>query len=156
MNPLNFFKFLEKEKGKPIPLKVKLIHGLPLTPDELNVKGDLFLHDTNITSLPQGLKIGGHLTLDNTSITSLPDGLKVKGDLYLNNTDITSLPQGLQVGGDLDLTSNDITSLPFDLKVEGNIWLRRTPLAGKSDDEILAMLKKGFFKTGYIKGFIDT
>jgi len=136
MNPLNLFKYLEKEKGKPIPLRIKLIMGLPLTPEELDVKG--------------------YLNLDETPIKFLPPGLKVEGDLLVSYTDITSLPQGLQVGGDLELVGTEITSLPHDLKVKGNIWLRNTPLAGKSDDEILAMLKKNFFKTGYIKGFIDT
>jgi hypothetical protein len=134
MNPINLFKYLEKQKGKPIPFKVKLIHGLPLTPDELNVKGDLFLHDTNITSLPQGLKVGGSLSLRFTKIKFLPQGLKVGGYLNLENTPITSLPSDLQVGGSL--------------------WIKGTPLAQKSDREIRSMLKKFLSKTGYIKGRI--
>jgi len=169
MNPINFFKFLEKEKGRPIPVQVKLIYGLPTTPDELNVK-NLDLSNTPITSLPQGLKVGGSLNLWKTKITSLPQGLKVEGFLDLTNTPITSLPQGLQVGGTLNLISCKnltslpqglqvrehlylrntlITSLPQDLKVEGSLWIRDTPLAKKLDEEIRAMLT-----TGYIKGGI--
>jgi hypothetical protein len=129
MNPINFFKYLEKEKGRPIPIEIKLIMGLPLTPDELNVKGDLNLDETPIKFLPQGLQVGGYLYLYGTSITSLPQGLKVGGFLDLTNTPITSLPQGLKVGG--------------------NLYIKYTPLAQKSDEEIRAMLT-----TGYIKGEI--
>jgi len=109
MNPLNFFKFLEKEKGRPIPIEIKLVHGLPLTPEELDVKETLNLWNTPITSLPQGLKVGVSLILWKTKITFLPS----------------------------------------DLQVGANLWIRGTPLAKKSDEEIRAMLT-----TGYIKGKI--
>jgi hypothetical protein len=128
MNPLNLFKFLEKEKGKPIPVKLKLIHGLPLTPEELDVKGNLDFRDTSITSLPQGLKVEGYL--------------------YLGNTPIISLPQGLKVGASLDLRNTPMTSLPPDLQT-WNLWISGAPLAKKSEKKIRAMLT-----TGYIKGVI--
>jgi len=148
MNPLNLFKYLEKEKGRPIPIEIKLINGLPLTPQELNVKGNLDLSGTPIESLPQGLQVRGDLYLYGTSITSLPQGLKV-GYLSLENTPIASLPKGLKVGRALNLWSTSIASLPPDLQVEENLWIEDTPLAKKSDEEIRAMLK-----TGYIKGII--
>ena len=129
MNPTNLFKYLEKEKGIPIPLRLKFIFGLPLTPDELNVRGDLSLYRTEITSLPQGLKVEGFLDLDNTEISFLPPGLKVGGSLYLDNTEISFLPP--------------------DLKIEENLYVISTPLAKKQTSEIRAMLK-----TGYIKGKI--
>lgn len=67
-NILNLFKFIEsKRKQYQIPLKYKLINNLPL--DDLNIKGDLDLF--------------------NTQIKSLPDNLNVKGDLYLRNTPIS-------------------------------------------------------------------
>jgi hypothetical protein len=154
MNPLNLFKFLEKQKGKPIPVRLKLIHGLPLTSEELNIKGDLDLSDTSITSLPQGLKVEGYLILDRTPIISLPKNLQVI-DISLNNCiKITSLPKGLQVKGYLALENTSISSLPSDLKLEGSLWIKGTPLAEKSDREIRAMLKKFLSKTGYIKGRI--
>ena len=58
-------------------------------------RGDLYLRNTQITSLPEGLKVGGSLYLRNTPITSLPKGLTVGGDLDLYNTPITSLPEGI-------------------------------------------------------------
>ena len=129
MNSVNLFKFLEKQKGKQIPLRLKLILGLPLTPEELDVKGDLDLSDTKITSLPQGLKVEGNLLTSDTKIKSLPQGLKVTVSLFISATKITSLPPDLEVGG--------------------NLWIFGTPLAKKSDEEIRAMLT-----TGYIKGKI--
>ena len=129
MNALNLFKYLEKEKGKPLPVRLKFIYGLPLTPDDLDVKGDLFLYKIKITSIPRDFQVGGTLSLTLTNITSLPPGLKVGGHLFLRNINITSLPP--------------------DLKVGGHIYLQDTPLAQKSDREIRAMLN-----TGYIKGNI--
>jgi len=86
MNPLNLFKFIEKEKGRPIPFKVKLLLGLPLTPKELNVKGNLDLYNTSITSLPQGLKVRGYLILMDTPIASLPSDLQVEENLWIEDT----------------------------------------------------------------------
>lgn len=40
--------------------------------------GNLDLHGTQITSLPQGLKVGGNLYLQGTQITSTPKHLKSK------------------------------------------------------------------------------
>jgi hypothetical protein len=76
---------------------------------EINVKSDLNLYNTPITSLPDNLKVGGDLYLRNTKITSLPDNLQVGGDLDLHNTKITSLPDNLKVGGVLDLGNTPIT-----------------------------------------------
>jgi len=154
MNPLNLFKYLEKEKGKPIPVNLKLIHGLPLTPEDLDVKGDLDLRGSKITFLPKGLRVGGYIILNKTPITALPENLEVESDLNLTDTPITSLPKGLKVGGYLALENTSISSLPPDLKVEGSLWIENTPLAKKTDKEIRAMLKKFFSKTGYIKGGI--
>ena len=148
MNPLNLFKFLEKEKGIPVPLRIKLVMGLPLTPDELNVKGDLYLRDSKITSLPQGLKVKGYLSLYRSKITSLPKNLETEG-LRLTGTPIASLPSGLKINGSLNISFTKISTLPPDLKVEETVWINGTPLSKKSDEEIRAMLT-----TGYIKGMI--
>jgi len=151
MNPVNLFKYLEKQKGKPIPLRLKLVQGLPLTPEELDVKGDLNLYySQKITSLPSDLKVEGHLLLTRSSISSLSPNLQVGGNLYLYGTKITSLPPGLKVGGSLYLMlCKNLISLPPDLKVERDIYVGGTPLAEKTDKEIRAMLT-----TGYIKGII--
>ena len=86
-NIYNLFKFLEDKKGKPIPFEVKLIHAPEtLTKEDLNVKGNLNLRDTKISSLPDNLTVGGYLYLDSTKISSLPDNLTVKGNLYLDQT----------------------------------------------------------------------
>ena len=84
-----FFEYLEKKEGRKIPLRVKLLTGMPLTPEELNVEGDLDLSYSKVTSLPEGLEVGGYLSLHHTSITSLPKGLKVGGSLWLGNTPLS-------------------------------------------------------------------
>lgn len=73
-------------------------------------KGDLFLSNTKLTSLPNDLlKVGGNLDLGNVPITSLPNNFKVEKDLDLNNTSISSLPNDLQVGGDLILSNTPLS-----------------------------------------------
>jgi len=128
-NIYNFFKFLNQEEQRPIPFKAKLIYAPEtLTPQELNVEGDLDLEDCkNLTSLPEGLTVvEGDLNLANcTSLKELPKGLTVEGDLYLRNTLITSLPKDLKAERSLDLEDcKNLTSLPEGLTVvEGDLNL---------------------------------
>ena len=129
MNPVNLFKFLEKEKGKIPSIRIRLILGLSLTPEELNIER--------------------RLDLRYTPTKFLPKNLRVRGDLELEGTPIQSLPQGLKVGRDLVVALTSIAFLPPDLQVEKHLWIQDSPLAKKSDEEIRAMLK-----TGYIKGNI--
>ena len=86
-NIYNLFKFLEDKKEKKIPFKAKLIHAPEtLTKEDLNVKGDLDLQYSLISSLPDNLKVKGYLDLGNTPISSLPDNLTVGGNLFLDQT----------------------------------------------------------------------
>ena len=124
------FAFLEKKESKSHENKGtflwKIIFNEPLTNKDLNVKGDLYLRDSKIPSLPKGLKVGGNLNLGFTKITLLPEGLNVRGDLDLYWTYINSLPKGLKVGGKLNI--------------------RETTLLEYTDDEIREMIKPGFIK----------
>ena len=84
------FDFLEEKESKSHQAKGtllwKIIFNEQLTNKDLNVKGDLFLRNSKITSLPEGLKVGGDLDLGWTKITSLPEGLEVGGGLYIYGT----------------------------------------------------------------------
>jgi hypothetical protein len=127
------FEFLEEKESKFAKSKGTLLWKLafnePLTEKDLNIKGGLFLHHSNITSLPEGLKVGGDLNLTYTvKLESLPSNLDVKGDLNLHGSNITSLPEGLKVGGSLDLSYSNITSLPEGLKVGGWLDLSHTDI----------------------------
>ena len=77
----------------------------------------------------------GNLYLNNTPIQSLPDNLSVGGNLWLTKTPIQSLPNNLSVGGSLDLRYTPIQSLPSDLSVGGSLDLRFTPIARKYNEE---------------------
>ena len=123
------FKFLEEKEEHKAPFIWKFKTNIPLTEEELNVKGDLSLTYINITSLPEGLKVEGNLELDETTITSLPEGL--------------------EVGGNLDLSGSLINSLPKGLKVGGNLYIYRTPINEYKDyyyEDIREMIKPGFIK----------
>ena len=124
------FNFLEEKGEQNAPVKWKLINNIPLTEDDLNIKGDLILTYSDIESLPKGLKVGGDLDLFESKITSLPEGLEVGGDLDLSETNITLLPKGLQVGGKL--------------------FIRGSAVINYSFNELMDMIKPGFIK-GRIK-----
>jgi len=109
-------------------------------------KGNLFLRDTSVTSLPANLKVGGNLYLQKTPITSLPTNLQVEGNLYLQKTPITSLPAGLKVGGSLDLSQTPIMSLPTDLQVGLFLNLTSTPLSKKYTKEQIEQMVPGVNK----------
>jgi hypothetical protein len=129
------FEFLEekekkshKDKGR---LLWKIVFNEPLTKEDLNVKGGLFLYETNITSLPEGLKVGGVLDLRNSSIEILPKGLEVGDELDIGFTDIKTLPQGLKVGGVLNIIETDLLKY--------------------SNKELKEMIKPGFIKGKIIR-----
>jgi len=132
-NIYNLFKFLEKKKGTKTPLRIKLLNAPEeITDEDLNVEGNLSLH--------------------NRKITSLPDNLSVEGNLYLQNTPITSLPDNLKVGDSLNLFGASISSIPDNLQIERNLYSSDTPLAEKyTKEEIKKMIEK---KGGYVKGKI--
>ena len=145
------FDFLEEKENKLAKVKGtlrwKIAFNEPLTKEDLDIKGGLFLQHSDIPYLPEGLKIGGNLNLSYTpKLKSLPSDLDVKGDIYLEGSNIASLPEGLKVGGDLDLAYTKITSLPKGLEVGGNLFIKNTKLEGYIDEEIREMIKPGFIK----------
>lgn len=127
-------------------------------------KGDLYLKDSVVTSLPKGLKVGGSLNLMGSSILSLPDNLEIGETLVLEDTNITSLPKnlkigrhlllassifkastkikslpvGLEVGGTIQMGPSKISSLPKDLKA-GELDVTDTPLEKYTEKQIKAM-----------------
>ena len=124
------FDFLEEKEGQKIPFLWKLLNNIPLTKEDLIVKGDLNLEDSEIKSLPQGLTIEGDLFLYHSRV-ELPKGLKVNGNLSLIGPNVTSLPKGLEVLGWLSITD--------------------TELGIYSDKELRKMIKPGFIKGKIIR-----
>ena len=122
------FNFLEEKEEHNMPFKLKLIFNKPLTKEDLNVKGNLDLEESKITSLPKGLKISGWLDLSRSKIKSLPEGLEIGDSLFLVRTSITSLPKGLKVGGHLDITESEL------------------PYYYKNDDHLRKSIEPGFIK----------
>jgi len=153
----NIMHFLEKEDNKS-SVKWKLLNNEPLTEEDLDVNGDLYvkgdldLDGSEIRTLPEGLKVEGYLSLAATKITSLPKGLTVGGFLSLAHSDIESLPEGLEVEGSLNLSHcKEITSLPKGLEVGWNLDITGTKLQKYTDEELREMIEPGFIKGDIIR-----
>lgn len=152
MNLVKFFDFIKEKRGYNTPLRYKLINGLPISDEELNVKGELDLSDSKIVSLPDNLKVMGYLDLHGSNIKSLPDNFNVDGSLRLTYSKIESLPDNLNISGNLLLSYTKIESLPGNLKVGNSLHLYSTPLSKKySKEEIKKMIED---KGGYVNGKI--
>ena len=106
-------------------------------PDNLVVRGNLYLSDTNIKSIPDNLVVGGTLFLNNTKIKSLPKNLVIGGGLYLCFSNIRSLPDNFVIGGCLALRESKITSLPNNLIVGGDLDLRNTKIKSLPDNLVV-------------------
>ena len=120
------FEFLEEKEGQKIPFLWKLLNNIPLTKEDLIVKGDL-----NLENLEK--------------IKSLPQGLTIEGDLFLYHSRV-ELPKGLKVNGNLSLIGPNVTSLPKGLEVLGWLSITDTELGIYSDEELRKMIKPGFIK----------
>lgn len=115
------------------------LHGTKVTklPDNLVVRGWLDLKDTKVTKLSESLAVGGNLYLGKTPITELPESLVVGGGLDLYSTNITKLPDSLIVGDYLDLEGTHITELPDNLTIGGFLDLRRTKITKLPDSLVV-------------------
>jgi len=86
----NIFQFIQDKKGKPIPLKYKLLNNIPLTKNDVTYDGNLSLYNSNITYLPDNLTINGNLELSLSKIKYLPDNLYVGGNLFCKHTPLAN------------------------------------------------------------------
>jgi hypothetical protein len=108
----NFFKFLEDKEGITPPLKYKLLHDpKSITPEDLNVKGDLSWAHPQLPSIPDNLTVEGNLNLNYSKFIKLPDNLTVGGNLHLNFSKFSSIPNNLKIGGNLWVVDTPITKL---------------------------------------------
>ena len=142
------FDFLEEKEQQNPPFLWKHKNNIPLTEEELNIKGNLYLSFSKIKSLPKGLKVGGHLFLNYTNINSLPKGLEVKRVIYAKHTNLNfyMIPKWVNAGaivlshkvlfnsnlivdGDLDLSETYIQSLPEGLKIYGTLNIESSDIA---------------------------
>jgi hypothetical protein len=127
MNALSIFQYINEQRGKPIPLVVKIIHGVECSKDELNQP------NTNL-KFPKNTK----------QPIVLPDGLKC-ATLDLMGCDINELPKNLYVDQWMDIRRTNITTLPKCLKMG-----ERNMLHG-NNDVIMFNDEEGWGRTHSLK-----
>lgn len=96
-------------------------------PDNMTVKGLLYMHETVLDELPKNLKVGGDLFLDESTIKSIPSGLEVGGSLSLASTEISTLPPDMKVSGGISLSMTKIKELQIK-EVSGYLSLTDSPI----------------------------
>lgn len=98
-NIFNLLKFVESKNPKyKFPIEIKLFQfPKSITPEDLNIEGDILLWYSPIKFLPNNLTVNGNLNLYKTEVESLPNNLTVNGKLDVTNTNISSIPNNLNV-----------------------------------------------------------
>ena len=76
------FEFIKENSKQNLPLFWKMKNNIPLTEEDLTVKGDLNLINSKITSLPDGLKVNGNLNIKKSRLAVHSDNglLEMIGD----------------------------------------------------------------------------
>lgn len=143
------FKYIQKKKGKPIPITAKILFNLPLNEKELFIDyldirnpiydvvlpENLFIHknlcitNANLMYYPASTIVCDNIYIDTCVIHKLPNNLIANNNLFIINSQLNMLPDNLIVYGDLFLTGSSITNVPINLKVYGDLHIRKTPLA---------------------------
>lgn len=93
-------------------------------PDNLTVKGSVFVYSSNLTVLPKGLVVLGCLDISRTKIEYLPHDLIVRDALNAEYTNITKLQASVKIGKSINFTGSSLKTLPDYLFVSGNLILR--------------------------------
>ncbi|PIR94480.1 hypothetical protein COT97_00850 [Candidatus Falkowbacteria bacterium CG10_big_fil_rev_8_21_14_0_10_39_11] len=111
--------------------------------DHIEIKGDLWLHNSQVRELPAGLTtVGGDLDLYNSQIKVLPAGLtSIGGRLYLKDSQVRELPAGLTtIGGDLNLYNSQIKALPAGLtSIGGYLILENSQIKDIPDNLVIQL-----------------
>lgn len=95
-------------------------------PENLTVKGSVFVYSSNLTALPKGLVVLGCLDISRTKIEYLPHDLIVRDALNAEYTNITKLPASVKIGKSINFTGSSLKTLPDYLFVSGNLNLTGT------------------------------
>ena len=114
-------------------LDYMLYPNLTSLPDNLEVRGSLFLRNSSIKSLPSNLHVHNNLNLQGADITTLPADIKVGGYLELSLSKIEYLPNNLEIGGSLLLGGTRIDKLPRGLKIGEWLFLASCPIKRVQD-----------------------
>ena len=98
-NIFNLLEFVASKNPKyKFPIEIKLLQfPKSITPEDLNVEGDINLWYSYLKSLPDNLTVNGNLNIQDTPIKSLPNNLTVNGTLDIKSTNISSIPNKLNV-----------------------------------------------------------
>lgn len=120
--------YIEDGSYGDLHLSFNLCPELKELPDNLLVRGKLFLRNSYIKALPKGLHVIGNIDLSGTIIKELPTDIKIGGSIDLTHSKIERLPENLEVRGNLYLSgAYKLKELPKGLKVRGYLFMENGP-----------------------------
>lgn len=96
-NLYEFFRFLEREEKREIPLPIKILNQeTSLTAEDLHVKGDIEIPKSVANRLPDNLIIDGSMSFSydciDLPLITLPRNLYVRDTLNITNLNVYELP----------------------------------------------------------------
>ena len=169
------FTYLDDNYEVRVPIRIKIILGLPLPnkklrtyklnlsysndielPENLTIYDDLNLYKSRIKKLPKGLNVNT-LSMIDSDVQYLPDDIQVN-TIIASYSKLKMLPNNLNLNGSLILNGNgNMRELPKGLKIHGELDIRFTNINYLPDDLIvdgnirINLLKFDLFKSRFPK-----
>lgn len=110
-------------------------------PENMQVRGTVYLKDSSDIYLPKNLKISGDLKIISKYglrkiVKDLPENLVVKGDLILEGTHIRTIQSGTRIKGSIMAYWSGLTNILSNVKIGGVLDLQKCDDIDNISDDI--------------------
>jgi hypothetical protein len=112
--------------------------GVREIPASVKINGDVYLNDTDVTSLGGRTHWPGDLRIPKSKITHLPHGLSVAGSLEVSWVPLEEFPRAMTIGGSLTAVGCGAGRIPEDAKIGGSIDLSKINTVSIPDGFVVA------------------
>lgn len=119
-------------------LTLNKVRGVASIPDSVVIRGNVYLGDTDITSLGGRTDWPGDLRIPKSKITRLPYGLSVAGSLEVSWVPLVDFPDAMRIGGSLTAVGCGAGRIPEDAVIGGSIDLSRNDRASIPDGMVIS------------------
>ncbi|MCV9964456.1 PcfJ domain-containing protein [Pararhizobium sp. BT-229] len=119
-------------------LRLNKVRGIASIPSSAVINGNVYLGDTDVTSLGGRAEWPGDLRIPKAKIRHLPYGLTVTGSLEVSWTPLVEFPDAMRIGGSLTAVGCSAGRIPDDAVIGGSIDLSRNEAASIPDGMVIS------------------